>query len=89
MLVSNATPTLFVVGLDDQDRPGLLTEVRLHRSAPIHRVHVSGQMAYAALDRAGLSLIDIADPMTPDVLLPRDRRMIISWPGRDPDDGER
>ena len=82
--VSNATPTLFVVGLDEADRPALLTETRLHRSAPIRRIHVSGTMAFAALDRAGLSLIDIADPMSPDVLLPRERRMQVIWPGREP-----
>jgi hypothetical protein len=80
VLVSNATPTLFIVGLDEDDRPALLTETRLHRSAPVHRVHVNGAMAHAALDRAGLSLIDLADPMSPDVLLPRARQLKISWP---------
>jgi hypothetical protein len=89
VLVSNATPTLFVVGLDEKDRPALLTEARLHRSAPIHRVHVSGAMAIAALDRAGLSLIDIADPMSPDVLLPRERRLQVIWPEREPEGEER
>lgn len=89
VLVSNATPTLFVVGLDEADRPALLTETRLHRSAPIHRVHVNGTVAFAALDRAGLSLIDIADPLSPDVLLPRERRMNVIWPKRDPDGDER
>lgn len=89
VLVSNATPTLFVVGLDEQDRPALLTETRLHRSAPVHRVHVNGSMAIAAIDQAGLSLIDIADPMSPDVLLPRERRLQISWPEREPEGDER
>jgi hypothetical protein len=88
VLVSNATPTLFVVLLDDRDRPSLLTETRLHRSAPVHRVRLEGSRAIAALDRAGLSLIDMTDPTTPQVLLPRERELKILWPERDDDAGD-
>jgi hypothetical protein len=37
-------------------------------------------MLYTALDRAGISIVDMADPLAPDILLPRERKLKIEWP---------
>jgi len=84
-LVSNGTPALQLVALEGQGRPRLLGEIRVHRSAPALRVHVRGSIGSAALERAGLALIDLTDPLAPLVLLPRERELKIEWPGMDRD----
>jgi hypothetical protein len=79
-VVSNGTPTLVLVALDAEGRPARLDEIRVHRSAPALRVHVQGTLVSAALERAGIALVDLADRMAPVVLLPREREMKIEWP---------
>ncbi len=81
-LVSNGTPALQMVGIADPDTPVLIERLQTHRSAPAWRVHVRGERAYVALDQVGLSVIDISDLAAPEVLLPRERQLRISWPGK-------
>ena len=80
-LVSNGTPALTLVELDERGRPSTLGDkIRLHRSAPAHRIHLQGTLATVALDRAGLGLVELANRARPEVLLPRGREFVIGWP---------
>lgn len=79
-LVSNGTPTIALVAIDERGLPRSLGGIRVHRSAPALRVHVHGSTGIAALERAGLALIDLTDPLAPVVLLPRERELKIEWP---------
>jgi len=84
-LVSNGTPALTLVTLDEQGRPSAAEDkIRLHRSAPAHRIHLQGTLATVALDRAGLGLVDLENRAAPMVLLPREREFVIEWPQREP-----
>jgi hypothetical protein len=86
VLVSNGTPALQLIRLDAAGRPTLLEPLRVHRFAPVWRIHVRGERAYAAIDEAGISIIDLKDPDMPEVLLPRTRRFEIGYPGLESDD---
>ena len=80
-LVSNGTPELTLVASDEQGRPSAAEDrIRMHRSAPAHRIHVQGTLAAVALDRAGLGLVDLTNRTAPLVLLPREREFVIEWP---------
>jgi hypothetical protein len=88
-VVTNGTPALQVFGVDASGETHALHAFRVHRSAPAGRVHVIGTRAFVALDRAGISIVDLGDPLTPEVLLPKDRRLRIDWPGREAADESR
>jgi len=75
--VSTGTPLLERIDLSDPERPARLEPVRLHRAAPVGRVTAEPGRLLAAVDTAGLGLVDLSRPDFPAVLLPRERTLRI------------
>ncbi len=75
--VSCGTPELWRIDLTDPERLVALEPIRLHRSAPVGRVTAEAGRVLAAVDSAGLGLIDLSRPDEPVVRLPRERRLRI------------
>lgn len=73
--VSTGTPSLARIDLTDPGRLVLLEPLRLHRSAPVGRVTVEAGRLLAAVDEAGLGLVDLSRPEDPVVRLPRERKL--------------
>ena len=82
-LVSGGKPVVHLIGLDDSSTPSRLTDLRMHRAAPARRIVFVGDRAYLAMDTAGVGVIDLADRLAPEVLLPRERRLRIEFPTLD------
>lgn len=75
--VSTGTPSIERIDLGDPARPVRLEPIRLHRSAPVGRVRALPGRLLAAVDTAGLGLVDLSRPDEPVVLLPRERTLRI------------
>jgi hypothetical protein len=75
--ISDGTPVLERIDLGDPTHPARLEPLRLHRSAPVGRVTVESGRLLAAVDTAGLGLVDLSRPDYPAVLLPHERTLVI------------
>jgi hypothetical protein len=76
--VSSGTPEIERIDLSDPEHPTRLEPIRLHRSAPVGRVTIEPGRLLAAVDTAGLGLVDLSRPDVPAVLLPRERTLRIT-----------
>ena len=82
-LVATGSPRLPIVDVSDPHAPRLLATPTLHRAAAARRIVLHGDRAYVALETAFLAVLDVADPSEPLVLLPRERKLEVSFPGWD------
>ena len=80
VIVGYGASGMALVDLSRPESPRARSRIALPRSYPVQRVAVDGNLAYVACDTAGLAIVDLTAPDAPEVLLPRDRRMRISFP---------
>src|SRR6185295_15457079 len=61
--------------LDLAGAPREIARLRLPRSLPAGRSAISGTLAFVAADLGGIAVLDLADPVEPQVLAPPARAM--------------
>ena len=81
VLVTDGESDLHLVGLAEPAAPRLLATAGIHRGARAGHVTVVDGVAYVAADIAGIAVIDVSDPATPKVLVPRERTFNVRFPG--------
>lgn len=69
-----------IVDLSQAGAPRRISTMALGRGHPAERVWLLGDFVLAAAEAGGLGVVSIADPASPVVLVPRERRMRITFP---------
>jgi hypothetical protein len=79
-LVSTGTGGLVVAEVSGEGAPREVSRAALARSHPVGRIRVHEGRAYIASGTSGFGVVDLSDPERPEVLVPVDRPLKITFP---------